>query len=153
MTTSIAFTPRGWHWTDGAPNTPETVLLRDATEAQLDVLDLGLEAVPLVANGTSRAFIVKPGARVVTGIRVRRQAALATGTITLAVQDGDGNTLLSAATIDATALTASFVAQTLTATTANLSLAAGEPIQLVLVSNNSGSTGGPVIVEVTYAAA
>lgn len=115
-------------------------------------LQAGTHSVPLVPNGTSKAYVSFAGGRTITGIRARRLTALATGTITLAIHDEAGNTLLSAATIDATALTASFVAQTLTAVGANLIIAAGKSIVLILVSNNAGSTGGPVFVEITTAA-
>jgi hypothetical protein len=158
MAVSISYDPLGWHGTDTGPNAPEEVRLRIATQTALDAVvaaaDVEVVALILTANGTSRATIVKPTARTITGIRVRRQTAVASalGTVTLAVQDGDGTTLLSTATIDAEALTASFVAQTLTATGSLLALAAGEPVLMALVSNNADATGGPVIVEITYAA-
>lgn len=157
MGVSISYTPRNWHGSDTAPNAPEEVRLRQAAQTALDAVvaaaDVEVQAVILTANGTARATITKPTARTITQIRVRRQVAVASslGTVTLAVQDGDGTTLLSTATIDAKALTASFVAQTLTATGTLLALAAGEPVILTLVSNNGDATGGPVIVEVTYA--
>lgn len=111
-------------------------------------LESKTKEVVLAPNATSRAYIPFAGACTISGIRVRRITALATGTITLAVQDEAGNTLLSTATIDATALTAAFVAQTLTAVTANLAIAAGKGVVLLLVSNSAGSTGGPVYVEI-----
>jgi hypothetical protein len=157
MGVQISYDPKGWHGTDTAPNAPEEVRLRTATQAALDAVvaadDVAVQAVILVANGTARATITKARARTITGIRVRRQVAVASalGTVTLAIQDGDGTTLLSAANIDAEALTNAFVAQTLTATTADLSLANGEPVILTLTSNNADATGGPVIVEITYA--
>lgn len=117
-------------------------------------LDKSVVVLPLTPNGTTTVRIAKSGARTVSAIKAKRHTALASagGGITLAVTDGDGNTLLSAATIDAEAFTASFVSKTLTATTANLDLADGEPIQLDLVSDNADATGGPAIVEITFAA-
>lgn len=114
--------------------------------------DISQVAVVLTPNGTSRVWIVPPAAKTIAGIKAGRGTALATGTITLAVKDADGNTLLSTATIDATALTRALVAQTLTATTANLDIAAGEPVAIELVSNNVGSTGGPAVVQIVWAA-
>lgn len=153
MTVSINYTPRNWHGSDTAPNAPEEVRLREAIETELDALDYGLGIVTLTANGTSRAYIAKPTARTISAIEVCANVAPAStlGTVTLAIQDRGGTTLLSTATIDAEALTTSFVAQTLTATTADLALGAGEAVQLVLVSNNADATGGPVIVRITYA--
>jgi hypothetical protein len=152
MTVSISYTPKNWHGTDTAPNAPEEVRLREATEAALDTLDYGLGFVTLTANGTSRGYVVKPTARTIESIEVRANVVPAStiGTITLAIQDQGGTTLLSAATINAESLTTSFVAQTLTSTTADLALGAGEAVQLVLVSNNADATGGPVIVRINY---
>lgn len=117
-------------------------------------LDKVVVVLPLVANGVTRAYVAKPTARTLSGVRRRRQTTLAStlGTITLAVQDGDDNTLLADATVDAKAFTASFVAEDLTATTADLALAAGEPIQLILTSNNADATGDFAIVELSFAA-
>lgn len=117
-------------------------------------LDKNVVVVDLVANNTAKVKIAKPVARTLAGIRLKRHTALASagGTILAHVLDGDGNTLMSTATIDAEALTASFVAQTLTATTANLDLAAGEPLEVRLVSNNADATGGPLVAELTWAA-
>lgn len=117
-------------------------------------LDKVVVVLPLVANGVTRAYVAKPTGRTLSGVRRRRQTALASalGAITLAVQDGDDNTLLAAATVDAKAFTASFVAESLTATTANLALAAGEPIQLILTSDNADATGDFAIVELSFAA-
>lgn len=116
-------------------------------------LDQETVVLALAPNSTTTVRIAKPVARTLSGVAAKRHTALATGTITLTVQDGDGTTLLNAATIDATAFTASFVDKTLTATTADLALAAGEPITLILTSNNGSATGGPAIVKLTFAAA
>lgn len=149
----IIYAPKAWHGTDTAPNAPETVRLEAAVQAAFDAADKETIVVPLTANGTAHVWLARPTARTVSGFRARRQGTLASaGTITLAVQDGDGVTLLSTATVDAKALTTAFVAQALTATTANRALAAGEPLQVVLVSNNADATGGPAILEVSYAA-
>jgi len=165
--TTINYAPRNWKGADSALNAPETVRLEVAVQtaltavdgsiivvqAALTAVDRRTIVVPLAANGTARVWLARSTARTLATVSVRRQGALASaGTITLAVQDGDGTTLLSTATIDAKALTAAFVAQTLTATTADRALVAGEPIQVVLVSNDADATGGPAIVEVSYVA-
>lgn len=114
--------------------------------------DIDQVAVVLVPNGTSKAWIVPSAAKTIAGIKAGRGAALATGTITVSVKDADGNTLLSTATIDATALTRALVAQTLTAVTADLDIAAGEPVEIALTSNNVSSTGGPAVVQLVWVA-
>lgn len=118
-------------------------------------LDAEVLVVDVVANDTNKAKVAKLDARTVAGIALKRHTAIASalGDVVVHVLDGDGNTLMSTATIDAEALTASFVAQTLTATTANLALAAGEPVEVKVVSDNADATGGPVIAKLTYAAA
>lgn len=117
-------------------------------------LDQDVVVVDLTANNTSRQRRAKPVARTVSGIALKRHTALASalGTILVHVLDGDGNTLMSTATIDGEALTASFVDQTLTATTDNLALAAGEPYEVRIVSNNADATGGPLVAKLTFAA-
>ncbi|MCC6623347.1 MAG: DUF2190 family protein [Deltaproteobacteria bacterium] len=130
------------------------VLVRlDGTSVKDVDADVVNMVVPLVANGTSRIYLPMPVGKTITGVRAKRITALATGTITLALQNAAGTTLLSTANVDATALTASFVAQTLTATTADLAIAAGNPLQALLVSNDAGSTGGPAVLEITFAPA
>lgn len=116
-------------------------------------LDQDIVVVDLTANGTARERRAKPVARTVSGIALKRHTALASalGSILIHVLDGDGNTLMSTATIDGEALTASFVDQTLTETTANLSLAAGEPYEVRVVSNNADATGGPLVAKLTFA--
>lgn len=120
----------------------------------LSELDTETVVMALTANGTTTVRIAKPVARTLSGVSAKRHTAVASalGTVLLAVRDGDSTTLLSTATVDAEALTASFVAQTLTATTADLDLAAGEPITITLVSNNADATGGPVTVKLTFSA-
>lgn len=107
--------------------------------------------VEATANTTTFQRFAPKTAATITGISLKRHTAIATGTCTVAVQDADGNTLLSTATIDATALTASFVAQALTAVSANLNIAAGEPCKVIFVSNSGSTTGGPVVALITYA--
>jgi hypothetical protein len=160
---TISYDPKNWHGSDTGANAPEEVRLRiatqtalDATEAalqaEIDVLDQSVGVVALTANGTARAFVAKPSARTISAIHARANVVPAStgGTVTLAIQDQGGTTLLSTATIDAEALTTAFVALTLTGTAADLAMAAGEAVQLVLVSNNGDATGGPVIVRITY---
>ena len=140
---------------DGSGVLPATVETNaKKIDDTLAELDKNVVAVPLTANGTARVYLPKPVARTIAGIRAKRHTALASagGTILLSVLDGDGNTLISAANIDAEALTTSYVAQTLTGTPANLDIAAGEPVEIRLVSNNADATGGPAIVEITWAA-
>lgn len=107
--------------------------------------------VDVTGGATTRQRIAPPAGRTIASIELRRQAAV-TGTVSAAVKDGDGNTLLSTATVDATGLTAAFVAQTLTGTTANLAIVAGEPIALEVVAAG-GAAGGPVVARVTFATA
>lgn len=109
----------------------------------------------LVANNTSRRRYALPGDRTIATIRGRRVTALesALGDITLAIKDEAGNTLLVAATLDAKTLTGSYVALSLTATSANLAILAGKVVTIELVSNNADATGGPVILEFAFAAA
>lgn len=108
--------------------------------------------VPLVANGTSRGYWAAPAPCTVTGIKASRGAALASaaGSITAAVKEGSGTTLLSTATVDAKALTATPTDQTLTATLSLRSLVEGEVVQVDLVSNNADATGGPLVVQIEY---
>lgn len=114
-----------------------------------------VEVLDLVANNTSRRRFALPGDRTISQIRARRVTALASagGNITLAIKDEDGTTLLVAATFDAKTLTASLVALSLTATTALLAIVAGKNVTIELVSDNADATGGPVILEFTFAAA
>lgn len=121
----------------------------DDTLAELDKTIVTVEATP---NTTTFGRFAPPAAKTVATIELKRHTAIATGTCTVAVQDADGNTLLSTATIDATALTASFVSYPLTGTTANLALAAGEPCKVIFVSNSGSTTGGPVVARINYAA-
>ncbi|MCB9610521.1 MAG: hypothetical protein H6716_28285 [Polyangiaceae bacterium] len=117
-------------------------------------LDKDVVVVALSAGGTATLFVAKPTARTLAGVRGKRHDELASalGDITLAILDGDGTTLLSTASVDAKALTAAFAALTLTDTSANLDLAAGEPLEVRLVSTNGDATGGPAVVELTWAA-
>lgn len=125
-----------------------------ATKINDTLVELDKQSVscPLVPNGPSRVHIVPPAAKTIAGIKAGRGTAFATGTFTLTVKDADGNTLLSVASIDATTLTRALAAQTLTATVANLDIAEGEPIEIALTSNNVGATGGPAVVQITWAA-
>lgn len=157
---TISYTPKNWHGSDSAPNAPETVRLKaavqtalDAEEARIDAEAYTLGVLALTAGSSVNTWLVPKGtARTVSAIHLRVQNALASalGDISVAVQTGDLESLLSTSTVDGEALTTSFVAQTLTATTSRLSMAAGEPIRLVLNSTNGDATGGPVIVRVTY---
>lgn len=143
---------RGWLFTgEGTGETFQSAVAK--AQANFEELDKDVIVLDLVANDTTTVKIAKPSARTISGIRVKRHTAIASalGAVTLAVQDGDGNTLLNAATINAEAFTASFVAATLTDTTANLDIAEGEPIVLILTSDNADATGGPAIVEIAYA--
>lgn len=123
-------------------------------DANFAELDQDVVVVDLTANGTTTVKIAKPVARTISAISAKRHTALAStsGTILLTVKDGDGTTLFNAANKDAEGFTASFVDQTLTDTTADLDIAAGEPIVIALVSNNGDATGGPCVVKITYAA-
>lgn len=121
----------------------------DDTLAELDQQIVIVEATP---NTTTTVKFAPRAGRTISKIEMKRHTAIATGTCTVAVQDADSNSLLVGATIDATALTASFVEKTLTATTANLALAAGEPCKVIFVSDSGSTTGGPVVVLITYAA-
>lgn len=151
MTVSINYDPKNWHGTDTAPNAPETVRLREAIETELDILDRATLVVPLTANGTRIEGVARPTARTISAIHARVGATLATGTFTLTVSNGAGTTLLSTANIDATTLTTTLAALTLTSTASNLNLAAGDPVVASLVSNNGSATGGPVTLVITYA--
>lgn len=117
-------------------------------------LDTVTVVVALAANSSTTVYVAKPVARTLSGISAKRHTAIASasGTVVLTVKDGDANTLFSTANIDAEGLTASFAAQALTATTANLDLAAGEPIEIKMTSNNADATGGPAVVKLTFAA-
>lgn len=160
--TTVSYTPRNWHGTDSAPNAPEEVRLRTAVQTAITSIDgeisaletrqsYGTQFVVLAAGSTATSYIVQPTARTISAIDVKTGGGtFAVGTFTLSVADGDGTTLLSTATADVAAVTTSFSALTLTATTANLALAAGEPVRLQLVSNSGGASGGPLIVRITY---
>lgn len=121
----------------------------EANFVELDKTTVVVEATP---NTTTFGRFAPPAAKTIASIELKRHTAIATGTCTVAVQDADGNTLLSTATIDATALTASYVAQTLTPTTANLDIAAGEPCKVIFVSDSGSTTGGPVSCRITWTA-
>ena len=137
-------------------HTPEVSKLALLTQTALTTLATRSEtitiAVGLTANGTARVYWAAPAACTITAIKASAAivAASALGTITLAVAEGSGAaTLLSTATIDAEGLTTTPTAKTLTATGASLILAAGETVNLALVSNNADATGGPVVVTLT----
>lgn len=146
-------TSNGFQFTGlGSGETVEANVVKiDDSLAELDVETV---VVPLVANSSTTVYVAKPVARTLSGISAKRHTAIASalGTVVLTVKDGDANTLFSTANVDAEGFTASFVAQTLTGTTANLDLAAGEPIEIKLTSNNADATGGPAIVKLTFAA-
>lgn len=114
-----------------------------------------LEVVDLVANNTSRKKFALPDDRTIATIRGKRVTALASagGNITLAIKDEAGDTLLVAATLDAKTLTGSFVALSLTATTARLALLAGKVVTIELVSDNADATGGPAVLEFGFSPA
>jgi len=124
------------------------------TNDNFEALFKTVEVIDLVANNTSRKKLALPDDRTLATVRLKRVGALASalGNITFAIKDQAGTTLLSTATIDAKALTASFVSQTLTAVTADRVLSAGEVVTIELVSTNADATGGPVVVELGYAA-
>lgn len=105
-------------------------------------------------NGTARADIAPPAGCTIAGVALRRGSANLTsaGAITAAVKNGAGTTVLSTATVDAKALTGTFVNQTLTGTGGDLVQAAGDPTTLEVVSNNPDATAGTVIAKITYAA-
>lgn len=137
------------------PYTGDTgVVTSNNTKANANFAELNQDIVTVEATANTTTFerFAPRSAQTVYSIELKRHTAIATGTCTVAVQDADGNTLMSTATIDATTLTASFVTQTLTATTANLALAAGEPCEVIFVSNSGGTTGGPVVARITYTA-
>lgn len=109
--------------------------------------------VPLVANATSTVSWAIPTGAKTTGISAKRGASAlgsTLGTITLAVKNGAGTTMLNAASIDAEVLTGSFVAKTVTATGADLVHAAGDVLTFELVSNNADATGEYAVVEIFY---
>jgi hypothetical protein len=75
------------------------------------------------------------------------------GTYTLACQDETGaSNLLNAATfdLDATITADTYLATTLTATAADLNLAANSVISLTVASNNADLTGAGLVCHVRY---
>lgn len=115
----------------------------------------GLQATAAIApNATRTVPMFFPQGCTITGIRVLAGAALssASGTITLAIQNGAGTTLLSTATVDAETFVANtLTALTLTATTGNLVIGAGGHVNVILVSNNADAVGGDLLVQVDFA--
>lgn len=87
-----------------------------------------------VADGTTYTYLVAPGrAGTVTKISITASTKPAGGTNTVAIQKNGTTTLLNAATFDPTTITSNNVSQalTLTATTADLDLAATDVIKIV----------------------
>lgn len=108
----------------------------------------GVIRVPigLAANSTFATYVEIPKAATVTRISLMSPTAFAStgGTITLAVKktNSAGNTMLSAATFDIKTLVAdTLTAMTLTATGADLGVAANGTIYIAIVSNNADATG------------
>lgn len=131
---------------------------QESSNAEIGELAAAIETlpetvvVPLIANSVSQDSVAKPTARALSRIRARRYGALASdlGTLLLEITNGAGTRLTFSPGIDAKTLTAEFVEVQLTNTTANLSLAPGDPVIVKLTSNNGDATGGPAIVELSY---
>lgn len=129
---------------------PEPLKLKAAVQTVIDTLATAhitkwvRVPIALAANGTWATNAEIPEGGTVTGIVVMSPTAFATGTITLAVKKSSsaGNTMLSAATYDLTALVAATrTAMTLTSTAADLVIAANGQVYIAVVSNNGASTG------------
>lgn len=104
--------------------------------------------VPLVANGSSKGYYALPADRTLSAIYAHRMSAIssALGSVTAAIaRMSDSARLILTPTIDAEAFTASPVSKSLTGTTENLTMVAGEVIEITLTSNNADATGGPAV--------
>lgn len=97
---------------------------------------------PMVANAATIYYLIATAAITIAAIKaIAETKGTGTGPCTLAIT-GAGNNLLGAATFDLKSLTDDTVEDlTLTGTTSNLSLAAGDVIKITVTSGNAGDTG------------
>lgn len=162
---AISYTPRGYRGstTDTtAPSYPEELRITDAVQTALDAVSLAARTrtmrVPLVltANSTWATHVELPEGGTVTALALLTPTVYATGTHVFTVKktSSAGNTMLSAASFDATTLVANTrSALTLTATAADLVVAANGLIHIAHVSDNGSATGpadAAAILTITY---
>lgn len=161
----ISYTPRNFRGstTDTtAPGYPEELRIVDAVQTALDSVSLAARTrsirVPLAftANSTWATHVEIPEGGTVTALAIVTPTVFLTGTHTFTVKktSSAGNTMLVAASYDATALVADTrTALAVTATAADLVIAANGLIHIAHVSNNGSGTGpaaGAAILTVTY---
>jgi len=106
-------------------------------------------AVPVVAGAANVAVLATPAQGVVASISASVNVVADAGTLVVAIS-GDGNNLLAAA--NSGDLAAGVNAQTLTATTADLSLSANDEIVVTVTSSDAGLTE-PTLVTLQIAIA
>jgi hypothetical protein len=157
--TTINFSKRDWHGTDTAPNAPDTIRLRDATQTALDT-DIAAtrqaaRAIDInVCNeswtGDARyGFARMPVAGTVTSIHfVAHNNASAAGTVTGAVL-GAANALLASDVDLKTGINGTLKAGTLTATVGNRTLAAGALVK-VTAAGTTVTGGAGLTCVITY---
>ena len=157
--TTINFSKRDWHGSDTAPNAPDTIRLRDATQTALDAditatrqvtrsIDIGLSNESWTGNARY-GFARMPVAGTVASIRfVAHDNASAAGAVAGAVT-GAGNALLASAVDLKTGINDTLKAGTLTATPAHLVLAAGALIK-VAATGTTVTGGAGLTCVITY---
>ena len=127
----------------------------DVAELQTDVGALqatdGQDYVEVVAESSPRKFLYIGEDRRVTKIEAKRLSAVnpGAGVADVVVQNGTNQTLQSASTSDATALTADWTELELSVTAGRLDLANGIVI-VGLNTQDAGASGGPVWFRVTH---
>lgn len=170
MAVTISYTARNFRGSTSDtdhPNYPEELRIVDAVQtaltagfgsnsstlaaAEADITTLSrsfVARVPLVlaANSTWASYVYIPQAATVTDIDVITPTVFAStgGGVTLAVKktSSGGNTMLAAATYNLeTPAANTLTALSLTATTADLGIAAGGLIYVAVVSDNADATG------------
>lgn len=134
----------GSKWTDGKDLVVK--IAKHALAVEPGTIESAVVPLSLTANGTYATYWSAPvGARVVgVGLVSPTAFASAGGTVLLNVKktSSAGNTMLNAATFDLETLVAdTFTGLTLTATEADLTLAANGLVYVSVVSNNADATG------------
>lgn len=165
---TISYTPRNFRGSTSdtaAPGYPEELRIKDAVQTALDAVSLAARTrtmrVPLAftANSTWATHVELPEGGTVTAMALVTPTVYATGTHVFTVKKGSsaGNTMLNAASFDATTLVANTrLALTPTATAADLVIAANGLIHIAHVSNNGSATGpaaAAAILTITYVVA
>lgn len=135
-----------------ATNQANDIAGLDENVADLEAVN-GVEYVEVVATESPRKFIYIGEDRRVVRIEAKRLAAVnpGAGAADVVVQNSANQTLQSAATSNATALTAEWAELALSVTAGRLDLADGL-VRVGLNTADAGASGGPVWFRVTHTA-